>query len=173
ARLDRNAAAPGVHDRPDGVRVARAGPRRGESQVRRGPCQTPVHRLPERARDERVRPCFAVFVFQHLRSKDDRMKRNALLMAVIVAIAMELSAFAETGQQPAASKGKQHQPTQRPVTKFKNLNFNDAANAEAKNPPPHETEVEEILAPQPPPDIRKGLPIPAGLGKLQTHAAPP
>ncbi|HJQ39076.1 MAG TPA: hypothetical protein VKB93_18210, partial [Thermoanaerobaculia bacterium] len=100
------------------------------------------------------------------------MKRNALLLALIVATVTAFSAFAENGPAPAASKGKQHQPVQRGLTKFKALDFADAAKAEAKNPPREHDEVEEIVAPQPPPDIRKGLPLPGGLGKLQTHAAP-
>ena len=105
------------------------------------------------------------------------MNRAMRLLFALLVTSMIGSAFA---QKPPANTprplGAKHtfQPSTRPVTAFQVLDFRAAAAREKTvGTGPAATEIEEIEAPQPPPSIRKGVPIIHGGSKLVPQATPP
>src|SRR4051812_6702367 len=94
------------------------------------------------------------------------MKRTVLLLILLLA-AIPVSVFAQTPLAPH----KALPPQARAPEHFAPLNFKDAAERERLHPPKQPTEIEEIEEPQPPPPLKKAVPIHATApSKLQSEA---
>jgi hypothetical protein len=97
------------------------------------------------------------------------MKRTLHLLLLTLVFTMAGTANAQQPKRPGALAQKTVPPIQRAVTRFSTLDFRQAAAVEKANPPQNGSEIDEIELPQPPPNMRKGVPI-TGSSASRAHA---
>jgi hypothetical protein len=97
------------------------------------------------------------------------MKRTLHLLLLTLVFTMAGTANAQQPKRPGALAQKTVPPIQRAVTRFSPLDFRQAAAVEKANPPQNGSEIDEIEVPQPPPNMRKGVPI-AASSASRAHA---
>jgi len=80
------------------------------------------------------------------------MKRILLALSIVISLAGTAFGASSNARTPV-------HPTPRDVVHAPPLNFKEAAAREKANPPAKATDIVEIDEPQPPPNIRKGVPV--------------